>query len=472
LLQSHSPRVLIVSANRERFPEPVFPLGAAYVAESARIAGAEVRLFDAGLHWYPLQALKTELCRFDPELVGISLRNIDNSGHPYTPFFLSWYQELVACVRRTSKAPIVVGGPAFSMFPKAFLDRLDVDGGLTGDGEAGMAEIVGRLIESGPAAIQGLGHVHRILPDQRRVIFPRTVAEMFPAFRRYRTIGIQTGRGCPHRCIYCSYPSIEGPVIRDRPPECVADDLEFLVRTHGKREFFIVDSSFNADEAHMTRVLEEILRRDLRIQFSCYMEPRMRDRSLFALAAKAGCVAIDFGTDTGSEAVLRAMGKGFRAKDVLESSLACREARIDVCHSLIFGGPGETRETIQETVDLMRECRPTAVIPMTALRIYPDTPLAERAKAEGLIAVDDSLFEPRFYFGGWDPEELQRAVREISGAPFHWFFPSARNWHAFLPYRILCAFQRKRPLWRNFPPEEATQFVKKIFSSRPKSGSS
>jgi len=471
LPRSNPPRVLIVSANRERFPEPVFPLGAAYVAQAAQAAGAEASIFDAGLHWRPLAALKRTLRDFGPDLVGISLRNIDNSGHPFTPFFLSWYQELVACVRAHSRAPIVLGGPAFSMFPEVFLSRLGADAGVTGDGEAGMAEIVNKIMDSGPEAVRGLGLLHRLLPDQASVEFPPSVDRLFPKFQKYRVIGVQTGRGCPHRCIYCSYPTIEGRVIRDRPPECVVDDLEFLVRTHGKREFFVVDSSFNADEAHMARVLEEILRRGLTIQFSCYMEPRMGDRSLFALAARAGCVAIDFGTDSGSGAVLRNMGKGFHAKDVLESSQACRSVGIDICHSLIFGGPGETRETIRETVELMEACHPTAVIPMTALRVYPDTPLAARVKAEGLIEAADPLFEPRFYFGGWDPEELRRAVREISGAPIHWFFPAARNWQTFLPYRFLCAFQRKRPLWRNFPPEHMSRLVRKIFSAPLRSAS-
>lgn len=185
----------------------------------------------------------------------------------------------------------------------------------------------------------------------------------------------------------------------------------------------------------------------------------MADPALFRLLARAGCVAVDFGLDSAAPAVMRALHKGFTQEDVLRSAAACREAGIDFCHSLIFGGPGETLETLRETIAVVRACRPTAVTPMTGLRIYPGTDLARQARAEGLVTTDDDLFVPRFYFGGWDPAELIATVQREVGRSMNWFFPAAKDWRASRTYRLLTALQPKRPLWRNIPPDNLPGFL-------------
>lgn len=444
-------RLLLVSANRERYPEPVFPIGTAYAAEAARQAGAEARILDLGLARFPGPALRRAIRAFRPDLVGLSLRNLDNSGYPFTPFYLPQYQALLKVIRRTTKAPVVLGGAAFAMFPRQFLDQLGAEAGVTGDGEAGLAGILTGGLPSNRL-------VHGALPDLEPVAFPRDIDRLLPRWSRHRTVGVQSARGCPHRCLYCSYPTLEGRAIRRRPPQRVVEDLAFLA-SRGKEEFFFVDSSFNADEAHLAAVLEAILRRGLRIRFACYLEPKMADPALFGLLAKAGCEAVDFGVDSAAPALLRSMQKGFTQEDILRSAEACREAGIDFCHSLIFGGPGETLETLRETIAVVRACRPTAVTPMTGLRIYPGTDLERIARAEGRIATDDDLFEPRFHFGGWEPAELIATVQREVGRSMNWFFPAAKDWRASRIYRLLTALQPKRPLWRNIPPDNLPGFL-------------
>ena len=448
-------RLLLVSANRERYPEPVFPIGAVYVAEAARRAGATVRIFDAGQASFPHHALGRAIRAFKPDLVGLSLRNLDNSGYPYTPFYLPQYQELMAVIRRATTAPVVLGGAAFAMFPGQFLDRLGAEAGVVGDGEAGIADILARGLPQGPDRL-----VHTSLPDLDSVGFPQEIASILPGYRHHRTLGVQSSRGCPHRCLFCSYPTIEGRTLRARPPERVAEDLQFLV-DRGRNAFFFVDSSFNASETHMAAVLEAILKRGLKLRFACYLEPKMSDLGLFKLLARAGCDAIDFGIDSAAPAVMKGLQKGFTQDDIVRASAACREAGIDFCHSLIFGAPGETLETIRETIRVVRECRPTAVAPMTGLRIYPGTDLEARAKAEGIVATDDDLFEPRFHFGGWNPDELIATVHREVGRSMNWFFPAAKDWRASRIYRFLTAIQPKRPLWRNSPGDHLPGFLEK-----------
>lgn len=433
-------RVVLVSANREHFPEPVFPLGAAYVAGALLRRGASVRIFDAGLHLFPLHALRRELRGFKPDVIGLSLRNIDNAAYPCTRSYVPGYIKIVETIRSLCTTPVILGGSACSIFPEELMKVLKADGGIAGEGEGGAAHFW-RMDRK----------VYRTERRNLRDIgFPRNLEEIFPLFHRYRTIGIQTARGCPHRCIYCTYPSLEGPGVRTRPPDAVVEDLDLLCRRFGKRDFFIVNSSFNADEAHMAEVLEKILARGLNISFSCYLQPKMRDLSLFGLLKRAGCVAVDFGTDSGSEAMAATMGKGFTIDDVRSVSHACRHAGIDVCHSLIFGGPGETAGTIRETIRLMDELSPKAVVAMTGIRVYPGTGIERRAQKEGQVVPGDSLLRPRFYFSELGQQVLIKEVFEGTRGRRNWFFPGERDWSSAPGPHILRLFHREGPLWRTF----------------------
>ena len=105
-------RVLLVSANREQFPEPVFPLGAAYVASALLREGSQVRVFDAGVTPFPLRSLRRALERFSPDLVGLSLRNVDNAAYPRSRCYLPGYVQIACEVRASSRASLVLGGSA------------------------------------------------------------------------------------------------------------------------------------------------------------------------------------------------------------------------------------------------------------------------------------------------------------------------------------------------------------------------
>jgi len=226
--------------------------------------------------------------------------------------------------------------------------------------------------------------------------------------------------------------------------------MELLSRKYGKRDFFIVDSLFNASEGHLLQVLEEILRLGLDIRFSCYLQPKISDMSIIGLLKRAGCVAIDFGTDSGSLKMLLSMNKCFIPEDIIKTSEACITEGIDFCHSLILGGPGETRETIRETVRLMDEVSPRAVVAMTGVRIYPGTEMEVIARREGYIAEGESLLSPHFYFSELGADNLMREVRSAVGSRRNWFFPGERNRSASVCHRLLYFLYRNGPLWRTF----------------------
>ena len=369
-------RVLIVVANREQFPEPAFPVGALYVAAAVEAAGGRARVFDAGLYRRPLAALRTELETWRPDAVGLSLRNADNAAWPYTRTYAGWYARVADTVRAAApQARIVLGGPAFSIFPREIRRALRVRDGVVGDGELAARLLAGARLPEGIVDLP--------LEDPGGISLPVDLAGVFPGAGRYRTAGVQTARGCTHRCVYCTYPRLEGARLRRRTPEAVADEMERLRRDLGTTEQFVVDSSFNAEEGHMIAVCEQLLRRRggpdaplADVSFSCYLQPRVSDPDVFRLLRAAGCTSVDFGIDTAAEDVLPGFGKSFTLADLRASTAAAKAAGLDVCHSLLFGGPGETPATVAETVRVTDEVAPTAVVAMIGLRIYPETDLA------------------------------------------------------------------------------------------------
>jgi radical SAM superfamily enzyme YgiQ (UPF0313 family) len=320
----------------------------------------------------------------------------------------------VKSIRTLCKVPIILGGSAFSLFPDEITAYLGADGGVKGEGEnaAGIFQELnqGRIMATDPV-------------NMTDVAFPKNIKDIFPRFRRYKTMGIQTARGCPNKCVYCTYPSLEGSRRRARTAESVVEDIARLNKDFGIKSYFIVDSLFNADEGHMVRVLEKLAEQNLPIRFSCYMQPKISDPGIFRLLKKTGCVGVDFGTDSGSPTMLASLRKPFTQDDITAVSLACREADLDFSHSLILGGAGETPETIAETVSLMDEISPRAVIALTGVRIYPGTEIERIAIEEGVIRAGQSLLEPQFYFSRMGAQTLLRTVNETVAQRRNWYFP-------------------------------------------------
>lgn len=434
-------KVLLISANKEHFPSPVFPLSLAYMSGAMESKGFSVRIFDAGRERHPNKMLRDALCSFRPDSVGLSLRNIDNVSYPATRFYVPDYLELVETIRSYNPSRLLLGGSAFSIFPEELIRLLGADAGIVGEGEAETERFR-------DGAGKTVFHGRAVAPEN--ILFPENIGDVFPRLRDYKTIGIQTARGCPHNCIYCTYPLLEGRRVRPRPPEMVAEEIAFLNRKFSKKDFYVVDSLFNSDEDHMCRVLEAIAAMDLGVSLSCYMKPKVSDPSVFRLLKRAGCIAVDFGTDSGSEELLRSLKKGFHVDDIVNASRACRNAGIEFCHSLLFGAPGENLATIQETVELMDMLNPKAVIAMTGIRLYPGAELTALAQDQGYLEPGQSLLEPCFFFSDMSPTRLVTEVVQKASGRHNWFFPGHRNWSESISPGLLNLIRSKGPLWLRF----------------------
>lgn len=397
-------RVLLISTNRCGTPDPVFPLALAHLSGALRCAGHEARWHDVQLPNPPLQEV---LQTFKPAAVAISQRNIDDVLIRSRETFFQETAALCKLVRETSGAPTVLGGSGFSIFPKELLEFSGANFGVCGAGEAPLLALLSALEERRDwQRVPGL--VHRrdgqimINPPQAEAPHTALTLEDRPAeivawyLKQGAMLNIQTQRGCAFHCCYCTYPLLEGRTHRRRMADAVAEEFEQL-QTLGARYVFIVDSVFNSSPRHVAEICEAILARNLKLKWGCFLRPQGLNRELMKLMVRAGLSHVEFGSDSFCDEVLEAYEKGLCFDDIVKSSELAHQDKLDYCHFLIAGGPGETRETLRQGFERSKQLAGAVMMAVVGARIYPGTSLHRRALAEGVIAPETNLLTPTYY---------------------------------------------------------------------------
>jgi len=261
-------KVLLISANTETINMPVLPLGMAFVARAAEDAGHVVSQINLMMAPEAELTLAEGIRSFQPDVIGISVRNIDDQVSLQPRFLLDPVRPIVGICRQQSTAKIVLGGAGYSIFPQSALSYLDADMGIQGEGESSFVELLGRM-ENG-SDISGVPGLH--YPEfgianpptgYRKIdrdVFPDP-GEFIPAQEPAKDgviwLPFQTRRGCPLSCSYCSTPSIEGRITRKRVLEPVIDALRAYASA-GWNHIFFVDNTFNVPESYARHLCSEI----------------------------------------------------------------------------------------------------------------------------------------------------------------------------------------------------------------------
>jgi hypothetical protein len=402
-------RVALVNTNRIR--PPIAPIGLEYVAEAVAAAGHGVDVLDLCWEEEPESAIPRFFGDREVGLVGLSIRNTDDCSLATRESFLPFTAGIVQAIRAHTEAPIVAGGVGFSVMPEEVLSACGADAGIRGDGEFAFAEIAdragnGRSWEDVPNLIlrrdgkwlrnpASTPSLDRLPPMSRGQVDNRRY------FREGGQAGVETKRGCPHRCIYCADPVAKGKSSRLRPPRSVVDELARLL-DQGIDHLHTCDSEFNVPESHAIAVCREIARRGLgdRLRWYAYCTPGSFSRDLAAWMRRAGCAGINFGTDSGDADMLRRLGRDFGPDEILQASRLCRDHGMAVMLDLLIGGPGETRESVARTIDVMKLAAPDLIGVAVGVRVYPGTEFGKRVLrgdgAAGLVGGMD-LSKPVFF---------------------------------------------------------------------------
>jgi len=399
-------KTLLVSANTEQINMPVLPVGLAAVAAAAAQAGHEVRIVNLMARRGSRARLQEAFERFQPEVVGVSVRNIDDQCMRDRWFLLDAVKEVVDDLRSLSHAPIVLGGAGFSIFPRSVLAYLGADMGIQGEGEAAFVELLERLNrKADPRGIPGL-----VLPGDDSPAPPGLIRNLdafpLPGPEIHLEPGapdgekiwlpFQTRRGCPMQCIYCSTAAIEGRIPRKRSLDLVVRSISEHADA-GFDHFFFVDNTFNLPPSYAKDLCRRLASADLKIRWRCILYPWRVDEELVEKMAEAGCAEVSFGFESGSEKILRHMNKRFDTREVRRISDLLKKHRIARMGFLLLGGPGETKETVLESLNFAESLDLEAMKITSGIRIYPNTTLARIAASEGLIQQGDDLLFPVFY---------------------------------------------------------------------------
>jgi hypothetical protein len=405
-------RTLLISCNVTREPYPVFPLGMTMVAEGARQAGHSVRLWDLNLGEEGQEPLGKVVADFKPQAIGLSLRNIDNFNYTDQECYAPAYKNLVAALRGMTGAPVVLGGAAFSLFAPALMQTTGADYGVVGEGEALFADFLNGL-DAGLMPPKGL-----IGPAPYRSgasIFSPQRDPVLAAYylKQGGMLNLQTKRGCPLACAYCSYPTLEGGQYRFRSPKALADEMEMLKKTHGCDYIAMVDSVFNDTQGVWLEIAEELARRDLGVPWMAFFRPMHFKPQDVALLKRAGCASVEFGSDCSTDATLAGMHKSFSWAEVAESTELFNAQNISTSQFIIFGGPGETHATVQEGLENISRLQNTVVFACAGVRVIPRTLVHQLALAQGQVKAEDPLLDPKYYFApGIDPQRMHAQLLE------------------------------------------------------------
>jgi radical SAM superfamily enzyme YgiQ (UPF0313 family) len=398
-------RVLLISGNREDVNIRVPALGLACIAAASERAGHAVSLLDLMVEADPRSAVLRAVMDFRPEAIGISVRNIDDQRMRNPRFLLDQAREAVNWCKETSAAPVILGGAAFSILPQAILNYLGADMGIQGEGEVIFPELLKRLgAGEKPDELPGLYQKGKSPPVRRG--FTRNLDTLplpEPSLLARSLSGatnapvpVQTRRGCPFSCSYCSTPTIEGKTVRLRSPESVVSWMSRCVE-EGFRNYYFVDNTFNLPPSYAMHLCSRIVEAGLKISWRCILYPGRLDSKLIGALAKAGCTEVSVGFESGSKSVLRSMKKQFELEEVRRAFDLLRRYNIRRMGFLLLGGPGETRESVEESLVFADSLDLDALKVSVGIRIYPNTAVAQAALEEGIIYSEQDLLLPRFY---------------------------------------------------------------------------
>ncbi|MBN1571137.1 MAG: radical SAM protein [Acidobacteria bacterium] len=397
--------------NTNRMQPPVAPIALDYIAEALNTGGHEVKLLDLCWEDNPESAIKRFFGGSEFGLIGMTLRNTDDCAFTSRQSFLSGFVDLVKSVRENSGAPVVLGGVGFSVMPEEILSLSKADYGVWGEGEFVLPQLANRLSKK---------ESHEDLPNlvwkrngtwQRNPPSWNSPADL-PAmsrkcvdngryFRMGGQAGFETKRGCSGACIYCADPVAKGKRVRLRPPAAVVNEIEQLI-AQGIDVLHTCDGEFNIPGQHALEICREITRRGLggRIRWYAYCSPIPFSRELAKEMRAAGCVGIDFGADHGDEAMLKRLGRDFSPADIRNATCRAKEEGMTVMLDLLFGSPGETREGIAKTVELVKQSDPHRAGVSLGVRVYPGTDLAKEVRSGECVAGlsgGKDLFDPLFF---------------------------------------------------------------------------
>lgn len=400
-------KVLLINSNIEVLPYPVAPLGLSLVASAIK-NNYRVKVFDFAFN--STKELLETIKVYSPDFIGIGLRNIDNVTMRRSKWYIEDVKEnIVDPIKKSVDIPIIIGGSGFSIAPKELLNFFSLQYGVCGEAEEVFPELLNSLENKlSVDNIEGVITTSLNSCKQKKyqtgsLYLPKANVDFFINFDLYKQRGnypVQTKRGCTHKCIYCSYPNIEGKNYRLRPVGEIVDEIEEVHKRIPDVSFEFVDSTFNSPINHAKNICKEIIGRNLHVKLRTMgVNPGEVTDELIRLMKKAGFSQIDCTPDTASEKMIKAYRKNFNKDRLIRCAEIIKNRNMPTMWFFMIGAPGETEETIVETFEFIDKYiyKEDMVHITEGIRIIPNTELYGIAVTQGVIAENQNVIEPMYY---------------------------------------------------------------------------
>lgn len=404
--QYHGPNGLV-------FPSGiVFPLGLAYIASV--LNEHEVKILDTNVTRDPLEKLSKLLIDEKPDVVGISLRNIDLLNPPR--FDLNYYGHFRSMIRlvkeKVPSSKLVIGGTGFSLFSEQIMkENREIDYGVVTNGETTIANLMRNLDH--PEKVRNL-----LIQGEKGVLFtgggetedfdliPPPSIDLFD-LSAYRTtpfsMGVQSKRGCVFRCSYCPDPFLGRYDLQLRSPKKVVDEIDVLVNNYNIKSFFFAESIFNYPLSHAREICREISRRKLNVEWVAYFREDFINARFAQEAVEAGCKLFEFHSDGGCDSALSILSKELRMADIERAAdIVCKIEKSKVGITFFYDLPRSNLKnllalTFQTTKLASKHGQKIAYLAIVRMRVFPHTKLCEIAKKEGKVGESTNLLNTIYY---------------------------------------------------------------------------
>jgi radical SAM superfamily enzyme YgiQ (UPF0313 family) len=361
-------KVLIISTN----PLPASPSGPAYVAGAALQAGHTVEVFECLFAQDLAGELKANIASFEPGVIGVSIRLVHGFVIDEDAEFNTRHLDLrlrvkqvVDCIKQVSTAHILLGGPGFNYYARDWLEYLNLDYGIRGEADLSFPLYLKRLEDGGdittvPGCVfrrdgQIIKAPRELVKDLDATAYP--AYELFDLDKYYeRNISpaILTKRGCAFQCTYCPYSSLEGTRYRTKSPTRVGDEIEHVQRVKHPKMFMFCDNNFNVPRQHAQAVCQEIISRKLNMHWGTGdLRPMGITDEFCQLLRDSGCSYANVSIESGSDKMLKRMKRGYTVVNIKKTLDCLGKANIPFSASLMIGAPGETPETVAESLALL-----------------------------------------------------------------------------------------------------------------------
>jgi len=461
-----SRRVLFVNANETTRPYRVAPLGLAFVATDTERAGHEVRFVDLPQTTKGQRQFLAALRDWQPEYIALGIRNLDNSDFHALETYLDGPAKLIQEARRiVPQARVIVGGPAGTVEPERVAKTTGCDHLILGEGEESLPQLLARL-EAGEVVPRIVGADAKGTPF--RLTNPgalpapalhRWVESFAPYLRGDAGYPVQTKRGCPLKCTYCTYGRIEGVRYRFLNPNAIADEIEGALG-RGIRDFEFVDSTFNLPVNHALEVLGALRARNLRANYiGTGLNPRQLPDELLESMRSLGFRSVILTAESASDVMLASYEKNYRRDRLFTAADSLQRHGIRALWVFLLGGPGETPETVEQTLSFIAEKvpSPNAVYITSGIRIYPGSPIGDeldrgRLSAEDLRRRVEHADVPFYYSSQTPPNWLEARLRNFQRS--HPQVMLSCEGHAWLTQAALSVMQYlplRKPYWQYIP---------------------